>query len=61
MTNDAVKSAQVILAGNGFDVGPADGIFGPKLVAALKVPQENHGLSVDGVVDPKTGQALKSL
>lgn len=59
--NDAVKAAQTILGGNGFDVGTIDGIFGPKLVAAVKVLQEKHGLTADGIIGPKTWRALKSL
>ena len=60
-SNDAVKAVQAILAKSGFDVGTVDGIFGPKLVAAVKVLQEKHGLTVDGIVGPKTWRALKSL
>lgn len=59
--NDAVKQVQEILAKSGFDVGTVDGIFGPKLVAAVKVLQEKHGLAADGIVGPKTWRALKSL
>ncbi|MGH9120184.1 MAG: peptidoglycan-binding domain-containing protein [Acidimicrobiales bacterium] len=60
-TGAAVEQAQRLLAGAGFDIGPIDGIFGPKLVAAIKVLQEKHGLTVDGVVGPRTWRALKSL
>lgn len=59
--NDAVRQVQQILADNKFDVGPVDGIFGPKLEAAVKVLQDKHGLAVDGIVGPKTWRALKSL
>jgi len=58
---DAVRQVQQILSDHGFDVGPVDGIFGPKLTAALKVLQDKHGLATDGVVGPKTWRALKSL
>ncbi len=60
-SNDAVKVVQGVLAKSGFDVGPVDGIFGPKLVAAVKVLQDKHGLTADGIVGPRTWRALKSL
>ena len=36
----------------------ADGIFGPKTVAAVKDYQSAKGLGVDGIVGPKTWHAL---
>ena len=36
----------------------ADGIFGPKTRAAVRVFQTRHGLVVDGIVGPKTRAAL---
>lgn len=41
-----------------YDVGKADGIAGPRTIAAVKKFQENHGLVVDGKVGPKTQHAL---
>ncbi|MEO6413541.1 MAG: peptidoglycan-binding domain-containing protein [Pedococcus sp.] len=46
---------------HGWPLGPVDGIFGPKLVAAVKVLQDKHGLTADGIIGPKTWRALKSL
>ncbi|GMU10152.1 hypothetical protein ASNO1_64060 [Corallococcus caeni] len=40
------------------DVGPIDGIFGPKTLAAVKAFQRAKGLLVDGVVGPKTANAI---
>jgi N-acetylmuramoyl-L-alanine amidase len=60
-SNAAVRQVQTILDGAGYDVGTIDGVFGPKLAAAVKVLQEKHGTKVDGIIGPKTWRALKSL
>lgn len=53
-----VKSAQSFLALRGFSPGPQDGVFGPKTENAVRNYQQAKGLSVDGVVGPKTWQSL---
>lgn len=53
-----VALLQVLLARTGIDTGPIDGIFGPKTEAAVKYFQQSRGLTVDGVVGPKTWTVL---
>lgn len=58
MGSEAVKRIQQALAGKGFDPGAVDGIWGRKTIAAVKQFQTQQGLDVDGVVGPRTTQAL---
>jgi peptidoglycan hydrolase-like protein with peptidoglycan-binding domain len=55
---DAVREAQQRLAGHGFDPGGADGIFGAKTSTATKRFQGARGLTADGIIGPKTWDAL---
>lgn len=55
---EPVKKLQERLKELGFDPGPADGIFGPKTLAAVKAFQQAKGLEVDGVVGKQTWGAL---
>ena len=49
-----VKAAQQSLIDRGFLAGSADGSFGPKTEAAVKLLQETYGLEPDGVIQGKT-------
>lgn len=48
---EEVLTLQKRLAELGYDVGPLDGIFGPKTQAALEAFQKDFGLTVDGTYD----------
>lgn len=52
------RDIQNALKTAGFDPGPIDGIRGRKTIAAIKQFQAQHGLVVDGIVGPKTADAL---
>ena len=61
----ALTAAQTIvlqrrLAGKGYAPGPADGVFGPRTLAAVEQFQKAVGLEPDGIVGPKTWLALES-
>ena len=56
---DAVKILQTWLCDKGYTV-VIDGIFGDETYEAVKAYQADHGLTVDGVVGPKTWSALNN-
>ena len=58
--NDAVRECQGILARLGYDLGRCgiDGDFGKCTEAAVRKYQKERGLTVDGIVGPKTWAAL---
>lgn len=57
-----VTLAQTKLIQLGYDLAPygADGKFGNKTLEAIKDFQRDRGLAVDGVIGPKTWEALES-
>ena len=61
MRGDDVATLQRRLLGMGFDVGRADGIFGPKSALALKEFQRSVGLEGDGRCGETTVVALIRL
>lgn len=56
-----VGLAQQLLALKGYDPGPVDCIFGDQTEAAVKAFQKANGLTVDGIVGPKTWAALEGV
>jgi len=55
---DQVKVLQTALEKLGYSPGKIDGDYGPSTTAAVKQFQEANGLEADGVVGPKTREAL---
>lgn len=60
-----VEKLQSLLLGAGYGAffeaeskNPVDGIFGAKTEAAVKAFQRDHGLTIDGIVGPKTWAEL---
>ena len=58
---DRATKVQTILANHGFYKGEVDGKIGPKSKAAIKDFQLSQNLKADGVVGPKTWDALIKL
>jgi Transglycosylase SLT domain/Putative peptidoglycan binding domain len=56
-----VAGAQVALRAHGLYQGAIDGIRGPQTNRAVRLFQRRHGLSVDGVVGPRTRGKLGKL
>ena len=54
------KELQQLLAIQGYDVGAADGIIGPKTRAAVRKYQRNEQLPVDGFPRPELLERLKA-
>lgn len=61
MGEPGVAALQVALRANGFYDGSVDGVKGAGTTAAVRVLQRRAGLTVDGVVGPKTRKALGRL
>lgn len=54
----SVKQVQEKLSQQGYEVGPVDGIFGPKTQQALRKFQEDKGVQPTGQIDQQTMAAL---
>lgn len=61
VVSDAVRAAQQVLEKNGLDVGPIDGILGPRTSAALRSFQQQQQLPPTGKLDADTLRALDAL
>lgn len=61
LRGEDVRILQSKLESLGYDVGPIDGIFGPKTEQAVRRFQMNNNLLVDGIVGPQTFAALEQL
>jgi localization factor PodJL len=57
--NDLVALVQKLLSDNGFDPGPADGLFGEQTMRAILDFQKQAGLPRTGQIDPGLVEALK--
>ena len=57
----AVRAAQQTLGKHGIDVGPIDGILGPRTRAALRSFQQQQQLTETGKLDADTLRALDAL
>ena len=55
---DMILTAQQILSGMGYDVGPMDGVMGSRTANAVRLFQLQTGRSVNGTVSPELVQAL---
>jgi peptidoglycan hydrolase-like protein with peptidoglycan-binding domain len=53
-----VAQLQQFLTAIGFQVGAADGVFGPMTTAGVRSFQQNQGLTPDGVVGSQTRSAI---
>ena len=58
LTTSQVKTVQTKLKNWGYYSGSVDGIYGAKTKSAIKSFQKKNGLTVDGIVGPKTAAAL---
>lgn len=60
-SGDEVKRIQAILQGQGYNVGPVDGLYGPQTQSAVIAFQKTKGLMPDGLVGPLTWAALQGI
>ncbi|MBE7419678.1 MAG: peptidoglycan-binding protein [Ideonella sp.] len=61
LSDVAVRSAQQVLERLGIDVGPIDGILGPRTQAALRSFQQGKGLAKTGRLDADTQKAIDAV
>lgn len=58
VAGDSIRGVQEMLKREGFDVGPVDGILGPRTAAALREFQQQRGLARSGEPDEATLREL---
>ena len=58
LSDPTVRSAQEALDRHGFELGPIDGILGPRTQAALRGYQRKNGITPTGQLDAATLRAL---
>jgi peptidoglycan hydrolase-like protein with peptidoglycan-binding domain len=58
IAGDLVRGVQEMLKRRGLEVGPIDGILGPRTAAALREFQQQQGLPRSGEPDEATLKAL---
>jgi hypothetical protein len=58
LSDVTVRSAQLALQRGGIEVGPIDGILGPRTAAALREFQQRNSLTRSGKLDAETLKAL---
>ncbi len=54
MSGENVRALQILLNGNGYNSGAADGIFGAKTDAAVRAYQKAQSLQADGIAGKNT-------
>jgi peptidoglycan hydrolase-like protein with peptidoglycan-binding domain len=57
---DEVRQVQLGLVKLGYELGPIDGILGPRTRAAIRTYQQDHNLTVDGKISTGLMQSLAS-
>lgn len=58
LNREGVRRVQIVLKEKGFDPGPANGVPGPRLQAAVRTFQSRYGIEARGEIDNQTLLAL---
>jgi peptidoglycan hydrolase-like protein with peptidoglycan-binding domain len=58
VSSDDIRTMQKSLSDKGYDVGPADGVMGPRTRAAIRQYQASEKLTVNGRLDEETAGKL---
>jgi Transglycosylase SLT domain/Putative peptidoglycan binding domain/LysM domain len=60
-TNPQIPGLQVALRARGYNVGPIDGVVGPRTAGAVRSFQRHAGIHADGLAGPRTRARLGRL